>query len=49
MCGVWLCFSVGGLAGGGVWVLHVGSMSGALVSGGVRGRVGGGVWFPRGN
>ena len=38
-----------GLVGGGVWFLHVGSVSGALVCREVRGRVGGGVWFPRDN
>ena len=43
------CVLDGGLAGGGVWFLRVGSVSGARVCGGVRVRVGGGVWFPRGN
>ena len=42
----WQCvWCVGGLAGGGVFFLHIGSMSGAWVCEGV----GGGVWFPRGN
>ena len=40
---------VGGLAGGGIWFLHVDSVSGAWVYGGVRRRVGGGVWFHCGN
>ena len=33
---------------GGVWFLHIGSVSGA-VCGGVRGQVGGGVFFQHGN
>ena len=36
---------VGYLAGGGVWFLPIGSVSGASVCGGVRGWAGGGVWF----
>ena len=33
----------------GVWFLRIGSVSGDRVCGGVRGRVGGEVWFPYGN